>query len=169
MTPPLTIEAVRGWLSTGILSAILFVLLRFGRPLIDFWIEKRKLDLQEKSQASSSRREEEEARHNLTIDLLRAARTEAANLETKLAQTDFDERYTLHMDEALRHIEAMINAKTDGERDMSIKLARSFLTRMQRLRDATGTMANERQRRESAVYLADQRELAQPGEDDKPA
>lgn len=162
----LTIEQVRAWLSTGILGSILIVLLRYGRPLIEFWIEKRRLDLQEKTQTSQDRRAEEEARHKLTIDLLSAARSEAAQLESKLQQVDFDEKFALHMDEALRHIEALVNAENEAELTMAIRLARAFLTRMKRVMEMKGTWANERQRERSAAMLS-QRTLPKPSPDNR--
>lgn len=42
------LELFRGWLSTGILGAILIVIGRGIKPLIDFLIETRKLKLQER-------------------------------------------------------------------------------------------------------------------------
>lgn len=157
-----TIEAVRAWLSTGALFSILIVLLRYGRPLIDFWIEKRKLDIAEKTQSSQDRRAEEESRHKMTISLLEAARNEAATLESKIAQISFDQGYVLHMDEALRHIEAMVLAETDEELKSALKMATAFLNRMRRVQEAEGTARNETQRRQSAVALIEHRDTDKP-------
>lgn len=46
----LSIETVRGWLSTGILGAILLVLARLGKPVVDFLLETRKLKMLEKKE-----------------------------------------------------------------------------------------------------------------------
>lgn len=156
-----TIETVRAWLSTGILGSILIVLLRYGRPLIDFWIERKKLDIQEKSQTSQDRRAEEKSRHDMTIGLLEAARREAAQLESKIEQIGFDQGYVIHMDEALRHIEAMVTADNDTDLRVAIRLARAFLNRMKRLVDARGTQRNEDQRAQSAESLH-QRQIEGP-------
>lgn len=44
----MTVEIVRGWMSTGFLAALVFMVARLGKPVADYLIETHRLRAQEK-------------------------------------------------------------------------------------------------------------------------
>jgi hypothetical protein len=63
---------------------------------------------------------------------------------------------------ALEHLSAVLFARSPKERTVAERNARAFLTRMTRLRDAKGTIANEAQRVDSGL-AAVEREIRKEG------
>lgn len=101
-------------------------------------------------------------RDELTFELLQnarsemlATRTEMDGLRTEIQKLRSMEDHFFHFQQALDHIEALLMAKTDGERTAAERNARAFLNRMRRLENAKGTIANETQRASSKITLFD--------------
>lgn len=105
----------------------------------------------------------EEHRDALTFQLLEAARIELTTLRTELQRLRPMESHILHFEQALNYIEALIFG--DGDRKAVERNARAFLKRMRRLQEATGTLANEAQRIDSAVELTEREARARPMDD----
>ena len=85
------------------------------------------------------------SRDQLTIQLLKAARDEAA-----AARAETVSLHLIHLEEALDHIYALLNSDNDIERGAAEKRARAFLRRM---RPEIGDLRNQRQVARSAQVL----------------
>lgn len=85
-------------------------------------------------------------RDNLTLQLLKAARDEAAAARAETVSV-----HLVHLEEALDHIHSLLNAESDDERKAAERRARAFLRRM---RPEIGDIRNQRQARRSAEELA---------------
>lgn len=98
----------------------------------------------------------EQHRDGLTFQLLEAARTEVAALQTQVSQLRPLEGHLIHFSEALMHIERMLIVPHDSENRSQIEReARAFLNRMRRSQEVDGHIRNEAQRLESAVKVAE--------------
>lgn len=97
----------------------------------------------------------EEHRDRLTFDLLAAARSEVAAARAEASFLRPLQARLAHFEEALDHIEALLNSDTPEERNAAERRARAFLNRMRRMADAGGTIRNEVQRRDSLNALPD--------------
>lgn len=102
-------------------------------------------------------------RDELTFELLENARAEMTILRTELEAMRKEtntlrklERHIYHFQQSLDHLEAVLAATTDEERQVAERNARAFLNRMRRLADAEGNIANEVQRVQSEVSIRDQ-------------
>lgn len=96
-------------------------------------------------------------RDNLTLELLKAARDEAAAARAETVSV-----HLVHLEEALDHIHALLNSDNDAERLAAEKRARAFLRRM---RPEIGDIRNQRQAHRSAQALAKRDGLIDPGDD----
>jgi peptidoglycan hydrolase CwlO-like protein len=61
------------------------------------------------------------------------------------------ERHFYHFQQALEHLSAVLFAKDEAEKATAERNARAFLTRMTRLQEAKGTIANEVQRMDAGL------------------
>jgi hypothetical protein len=95
-------------------------------------------------------------RDKLTLDLLKAARDEAAAVRKETVSV-----HAVHLEEALDHLHALLNANDGAERDAAERRARAFLRRM---RPSIGDIRNHRQTMRSAQSLAERDGL--PGDDE---
>lgn len=93
------------------------------------------------------------SRDGLAVELLSSARAEVvtarAEMETlrdEMKALRAMEQHFYHFQQALDHLAAVLFAKDDSERTTAERNARAFLTRMNRLQEAKGTIANEVQR-----------------------
>jgi hypothetical protein len=86
-----------------------------------------------------------------------AARIEISELRSEVSQLRGLEQHMYHFEQSLEHIEAMLVAKNDDERKASERAARAFLNRMKRGAEARGTIANELQRVDSAIAVAERK------------
>lgn len=86
---------------------------------------------------------------------IEAARIEVGGLRDEVKKLRAMETHFYHFQQSLDHLEALLVAKTDEEREVAERNARAFLNRMRRLADATGTISNEVQRASSEVTLLD--------------
>ena len=77
------------------------------------------------------------------LEELRPLRTKYALIEARLA----------HFDEALSHLQSLLETRTPEDRAQAERLARAFVNRMRRIGEAQSTMANEAQRIASAEAL----------------
>lgn len=84
----------------------------------------------------------EEHRDNLTFDLLKAAREEVAAMRHEVAAMRADGVNTLHFEEALDHLDALLNSINDAERNAAERRARAF---MRRMRPEVGDLRNTAQ------------------------
>lgn len=108
----------------------------------------------------------EEHRDGLTFQLLEAARVELAELRNEVHRLRPMEAHLLHFEEALRHLEDLLAAETAEEKEMARRNARAFLNRVQRLREAAGTLRNEVQVHASTINVVeDQLRGKEPGAD----
>ncbi len=94
----------------------------------------------------------EEHRDQLTFDLLRAAREEMAAMRAEVGYLRPISARALHIEEALDHIEALLNPATGPEREAAERRARAFLRRM---RPEIGDLRNTAQTHESAKRIID--------------
>lgn len=97
----------------------------------------------------------EEHRDSLTFELLEAARAELTEMRVEVQRLRPMEAHLIHFEQALEHIERLLGADNEQARMMAERNARAFLNRMRRLADARGTIANEAQRIDSAVSMAE--------------
>lgn len=92
-------------------------------------------------------------RDELTFELLQNARKEMASarvevddLRDEVRKLRAMEQHFYHFQQSLDHLEALLFADTPEARGTAERNARAFLTRMRRLNEAKGTLANEAQR-----------------------
>lgn len=101
-------------------------------------------------------------RDELTFQLLEASRAEitGARLEMESMRQETKQLRTLelhfyHFQQALDHIEALLNSKTSDDRKSAERNAKAFLNRMRRMQEAKGTIRNEIQSVDSATAMAE--------------
>lgn len=99
-------------------------------------------------------------RDELTFQLLQNARLEMASarievedLRDEVRKLRSMENHFYHFQQSLDHLEALLFSQTEEERAAAERNARAFLTRMRRLNEAKGTLANEAQRAASELEL----------------
>jgi hypothetical protein len=102
------------------------------------------------------------SRDDLAIELLSSARAEMVTARSEMAILRDEisllrpmEQHFYHFQQALDHLSAVLFAKNSKEKVAAERNARAFLNRMMRLREAKGTLANETQRVDSAIALAE--------------
>lgn len=100
-------------------------------------------------------------RDELTFELLQNARIEMSgarvemdDLRDEVRKLRSLEQHVYHFQQSLDHLEALLFAETIDARSIAERNARAFLTRMRRLNEAKGTIANEAQRATSRVEVA---------------
>lgn len=100
-------------------------------------------------------------RDKLMFDLLQNARQEMAaahveveNLRDEVKELRAMEQHFYHFHQALDHLEALLFPESAEARANAERNARAFLNRMRRLNEAKGAIANETQRRSSAINLS---------------
>lgn len=98
------------------------------------------------------------SRDDLAIELLSSARAEVVTARGEMTALRDEinalramEQHFYHFQQALEHLAAVLFAKNQKERTLAERNARAFLTRMTRLREAKGAIANEAQRVDSAL------------------
>lgn len=98
------------------------------------------------------------SRDDLAIELLSSARAEVVTARSEMQGLREEinslramEQHFYHFQQALEHLSAVLFARSPKERTVAERNARAFLTRMTRLRDAKGTIANEAQRVDSGL------------------
>lgn len=103
-------------------------------------------------------------RDELTFQLLQnarlemsSARIEVEDLRDEVRKLRSMENHFYHFQQSLDHLEALLFAQTDEERTTAERNARAFLTRMRRLNEAKGTLANEAQRAASEIQILDKK------------
>jgi hypothetical protein len=144
-----------GWVATATIASRLYT-------------TNKKLRIEADSAAATARASDrasdlavETHRDELTIQLLTAARSECEALRIELARRGpVNEEHARHFMSALNHIQAIVMADNPAERKTAERSALAFLTRMRRLADVRGTLANEAQRLQSGIGLID-RKLAE--------
>ena len=99
-------------------------------------------------------------RDELTFELLQNARMEMASarvevedLREEVRKLRSMENHFYYFQQSLDHLEALLFPESDEARAAAERNARAFLTRMRRLNEAKGTIANEVQRAASTVEL----------------
>lgn len=115
------------------------------------WAEKRReghLAKQSAQQENDARLEEH--RDKLTFDLLTAARSEMAALREEVATLRPINARIAHLEEALDHIHALLNAEGDLEMRSARRRAKAYLRRM---RPEVGDLRNAAQAQESAKNI----------------
>ncbi len=92
-------------------------------------------------------------RDELTLAIIRTGREElsAAKVEVDELREEMKklrplEVHFYHFQQSLDHLEALLVAGTQEEREAAERNARAFVNRMRRLQEAKGTVANEVQR-----------------------
>jgi predicted nucleic acid-binding Zn-ribbon protein len=111
----------------------------------------RKMELDHKANIESSR-------DDLAIELLSSARAEVVSARSEMETLRDEmkalrsmERHFYHFQQALEHLSAVLFAKDEAEKATAERNARAFLTRMTRLQEAKGTIANEVQRMDAGL------------------
>lgn len=84
----------------------------------------------ETSARKSSDLAAEEHRDALTFELLQAARTEVAQMREEISLLRPLQRYVIHLEQALTHIQNIIEAPTPEMRKLAEDSARMFLERI---------------------------------------
>lgn len=102
-------------------------------------------------------------RDGLTFELLQNARQEMANarvevedLRDEVRKLRAMEQHFYHFQQSLDHLEALLFAETTEAQAAAERNARAFLSRMRRLNEAKGTIANEAQRATAKMKFAEQ-------------
>lgn len=100
----------------------------------------------------------EKTRNDLTIQLLSSARSEAVaaraeieGLHEQVTSLRALEQHFFHFQQALDHLDAIVNATDEETRKAAERAGRAFVNRMRRLVEAKGTIANEAQTVDSAL------------------
>lgn len=113
----------------------------------------------------------EKTRSELTIQLLSSARSEAVaaraeieGLHSQVTSLRALEQHFFHFQQALDHLDTIVNAADDAGRKTAEKNARAFLTRMRRLMEAKGTIANEVQTVDSALKATEEKIRSEGGQ-----
>lgn len=103
-------------------------------------------------------------RDELTFELLQNARSEMAgaraevdDLRSEVRKLRSMELHFYHFQQSLDHLEALLFSNTTELRVAAERNARAFLTRMRRLNEAKGTLANETQRAASEVKITERK------------
>lgn len=111
-------------------------------------------------------------RDELTFELLQnarmemsSARIEVEDLRDEVRKLRSMENHFYHFQQSLDHLEALLFSNTEEERASAERNARAFLTRMRRLNEAKGTIANEAQRQASGVHLLGDDPVVKPKDD----
>lgn len=86
---------------------------------------------------------------------VKSARTEMETLREEINTLRSLEQHFYHFEQALEHLEAVMHAVDDEARQHAERLAQAFLTRMRRLQEARGTIANEAQRNSAVIKRAE--------------
>lgn len=102
-------------------------------------------------------------RDELTFELLQNARQEMASarvevedLRDEVRKLRAMEQHFYHFQQSLDHLEALLFADSVDARETAERNARAFLSRMRRLNEAKGTIANEAQRATAKMKFAEQ-------------
>lgn len=113
--------------------------------------DMRRIELDHKAAVDTSR-------DDLAIELLSSARAEVVTARAEMESLRDEmkalramEQHFYHFQQALDHLAAVLFAKNDGDREVAERNARAFLTRMTRLQEAKGTIANEVQRMDAGL------------------
>lgn len=69
-------------------------------------------------------------RDEFVLDLLKAARAEVAELRAEVVRSRGFERHLMNFDEALRHIEALLEPGDPAQRALAERQARAFVKRI---------------------------------------
>lgn len=111
----------------------------------------RKMELDHKANIEASR-------DDLAIELLSSARAEVVTARSEMESLRDEmkslrsmEQHFYHFQQALDHLAAVLFAKDEAEKSTAERNARAFLTRMTRLQEAKGTIANEVQRMDAGL------------------
>jgi peroxiredoxin len=106
----------------------------------------------------------EKTRNDLTIQLLSSARSEAVaaraeieGLHSQVTSLRALEQHFFHFQQALDHLDAIVNASDAVTREAAERAGRAFVNRMRRLVEAKGTIANEVQTVDSALKGTEQK------------
>lgn len=117
--------------------------------------EWRKMELDHAAQVDVSR-------DSLAVELLSSARQEVVTARAEMESLRDEmkalramEQHFYHFQQALDHLAAVLFAKDDAEKTTAERNARAFLTRMHRLQEAKGTIANEIQRMDAGLKQAE--------------
>lgn len=117
--------------------------------------EWRKMELDHSATVDASR-------DSLAVELLSSARQEVVTARAEMESLRDEmkalramEQHFYHFQQALDHLAAVLFAKDAGERELAERNARAFLTRMTRLQEAKGTIANEVQRMDAGLKQAE--------------
>lgn len=99
-------------------------------------------------------------RDDLTLQIIRTgreelafARVEVEDLREEVRKLRSMETHFYHFQQSLDHLEALLTAETAEARTLAERNAEAFLTRMRRLNEAKGTLANEAQRVSSQISM----------------
>lgn len=113
--------------------------------------DTRKIELDHKEKIESSR-------DDLAIELLSSARAEVVSARSEMESLRDEmkslrsmEQHFYHFQQAIDHLSAVLFAKDESDKAIAERNARAFLTRMARLQQAKGTIANEAQRMDSVL------------------
>ncbi len=108
-------------------------------------------------------------RDELTFQLLQNARLEMASarievedLRDEVRKLRSMENHFYHFQQSLDHLEALLFSHTEEEKAQAERNARAFLTRMRRLNEAKGTLANEAQRAASEIQILSGDKITKP-------
>lgn len=146
IAPWVLVTALTGWIGKGLL---------FGKE-----IRKDGLDYEAVV---------EKTRSELTIQLLSSARSEAVaaraeieGLHSQVTSLRALEQHFFHFQQALDHLDAIVNATDETQRRAAERAGRAFVNRMRRLIEAKGTIANEVQTVKSGLD-ATERKIREEG------
>lgn len=113
--------------------------------------DMRKMELDHKASVDTSR-------DDLAIELLSSARAEVVTARAEMESLRDEmkalramEQHFYHFQQALDHLSAILFAKNESAKKIAERNARAFLTRMTRLQEAKGTIANEVQRMDAGL------------------
>lgn len=113
-------------------------------------------------------------RDELTFQLLQnarqemsSARVEVEDLRDEVRKLRSMENHFFHFQQSLDHLEALLFPESEEVRAAAERNARAFLSRMRRLNEAKGTLANEAQRVASEIHHLDRTTPAEPTRKDK--
>jgi small-conductance mechanosensitive channel len=98
--------------------------------LFQSWQQGKKDKLDADTQRSANELSAEAQQNALTFELLQAARTEVAQMREEIAMLRPLQRYVIHLEQALTHIQNIIEAPNQKMKELAEDSARLFLARI---------------------------------------
>lgn len=106
----------------------------------------------------------DQSRDELALELLSSARNEVVQARSEMSALREEvnslramEQHFYHFQQAIEHLSAVLFASDEHDKANAERNAKAFLSRMKRLQEAKGTIANEAQRLDAGLKVAEKK------------